>query len=103
MAGHLCFKYKKLPTVGQLLVASDWLDVRDLIKDMMQDSAISNRLASSTAMNIWPRCSLDDWYTVPSRTGDFNFQYCPQTNTGTRPTSTIQSQFMIPWCYTSIP
>ena len=41
MAGHLRFKYKKLPTVAQSVVTSDRLDVHELIKDMMQDSAIS--------------------------------------------------------------
>ena len=32
VAGHLRFKYKKLPTVAQLVVTSDWLDVRELIR-----------------------------------------------------------------------
>jgi len=41
MAGHLCFKYKKLPTVAQSVVTSGCLDVHELIKDMMQDSATS--------------------------------------------------------------
>jgi len=41
VAGHLFFKYKKLPTVAQLVVTSDKLDVRELIKDMMKDSTTS--------------------------------------------------------------
>jgi len=34
-----------------------------------------------------------------SSCGDFYSQYCTQTNTGTHPTSTIQSEVMTPWCY----
>jgi len=30
-------------------------------------------------MNIWPGCSLDDWCSIPSRSGDFYFQYGTQT------------------------
>ena len=30
MAGHLCFK--KLPTIPQLVVTSNWLDVCELIR-----------------------------------------------------------------------
>jgi len=32
VAEHLCFKYKKVPIVAQLVVTSNWLDMCELIR-----------------------------------------------------------------------
>jgi len=33
-------------------------------------------------MNIWPGCSKDDWYSIPSRSGDFFFSTAPTQTLG---------------------